>query len=192
MSKTFCPLPWINVSVDTDGSVKPCCISTDYIKNNKGEKFNLGHNSIDEFYNSPDFVEIRHKMLTGQEVKGCSECYEQEKSGGQSQRMLYNNIWPLRLNFHETVDKIKIKYFDLRFGNLCNLKCRSCHPLASTQLQKEVTEIGSSIQKYLPSLPDDFNNWYNTHTANNNILSNIENLEVLYLAGGEPSVNYKE
>ena len=189
MSKTFCPLPWINISVDTDGSVKPCCISTDYIKNDDGKKFNLGTDKISDFYNSPDYVSIRQKMLSGQEVAGCSQCYEQEKSNGFSQRMLYNSIWPLRLNHKEKVDNIKIKYLDLRFGNLCNLKCRSCHPLASSQLQKEINLIGSN--QFLPLMSEDLNSWYTSDICNNNIEEHLDSLELLYLAGGEPSVNEK-
>ena len=77
-TKTFCSLPWVNVSVDPDGSVKTCCISTDFITKEDGTKFNLGHDKLEEIYNSKSFVKIRQQMLDGVEVKGCTRCYEQD------------------------------------------------------------------------------------------------------------------
>ena len=75
MSKTFCVMPWINVSTDPDGTIIPCCISRDVIKKSDGTPYNLGHDKIEDFFNSPDFVNIREKMLKGEKVDGCSQCY---------------------------------------------------------------------------------------------------------------------
>ena len=46
------------------------------------------------------------------------------------------------MNTEERISAItdKIKYFDLRFGNLCNLSCRSCNPTASSQIAKEINK----------------------------------------------------
>ena len=65
-NKSFCPLPWINISVDPDGSVKPCCVSTDFITTEDGSNFNLGKHRLEEILNSPNFVSLRQKMISGQ------------------------------------------------------------------------------------------------------------------------------
>ena len=31
-NKSFCALAWMHISTNTDGSIRPCCVSTDFIK----------------------------------------------------------------------------------------------------------------------------------------------------------------
>ena len=187
--KTFCTLPWINISVDPDGSVKPCCVSTDYITKEDGTKFNLGYDKLDEIYNSKAFVTIREKMLQGMIVEGCSRCYEQEKTSNISHRLSYQNF--IDENKTTVLEKIKIKYFDLRFGNLCNLSCRSCNPTASSQIAKEINNINNADLKkfWYVANSQTLNDWYLTDTFNNNLLEQVENIQLLYLTGGEPTLN---
>jgi hypothetical protein len=95
---TYCVLPWVNITVDPDGSIKPCCVSQDFIKKPTGEKFNLGFDKIEDIVNSKDLVEIRQKMLAGEKVAGCSQCYQHEEYGGKSQRLQYNQMFPLKFS----------------------------------------------------------------------------------------------
>lgn len=187
-SKSFCSLPWVNLSTDPDGSIKPCCISTEHIKKDDGTLFNLGHDSIDSIYNSVHFQDIRTKMLNGDYVKGCDKCYESEKYSGKSNRITYNEKYNLPYN-DKTFKKVAIKYFDLRFGNLCNLKCRSCNPMSSNQIGKEVVELNDDLYSTYNVLPQgDFNNWYKTDIFGKNLDNQINNITDLYITGGEPTL----
>ncbi len=187
MSKSFCIMPWNNVSVDPDGSVKPCCISRDYIKKSDGTKFNLGHDKIEDFYNSPDYIEIRQKMLSGETVPGCSQCTQIESYGKESKRIITNRRFADQLNQTETTVKPDIEYFDLRFGNLCNLKCRSCIPLNSSQLDKQVIEH-PKLKKFYHNSNYNINDWYETEIFDSNLFSNLSHIKLLYITGGEPSL----
>ena len=187
MSKSFCIMPWNNVSVDPDGSVKPCCISRDYIKKSDGTKFNLGHDKIEDFYNSPDYIEIRQKMLSGETVPGCSQCTQIESYGKESKRIITNRRFADQLNQTETTVKSDIEYFDLRFGNLCNLKCRSCIPLNSSQLDKQVIEH-PKLKKFYHNSNYNINDWYETEIFDSNLFSNLSHIKLLYITGGEPSL----
>lgn len=188
ISKTFCILPWLNITVDPSGDVKPCCVSSDYIKKSSGEKYNLGADSIHDIYNSKDFLDIRTKMLNGEKVAGCSQCYVHEEYGGASQRIMYNNIWTERKNTTIITDPA-IEYFDLRFGNLCNLSCRSCNPTNSSVFAKEIHELkDSGMLKYHEKYELTVNEWYNTDMFDANIKSQLDNISMLYLTGGEPTV----
>jgi sulfatase maturation enzyme AslB (radical SAM superfamily) len=193
MSNTFCILPWINISVDPDGSVKPCCISTDYITKNTGQKYNLGYDRIDTIVNSSDFIKIRQDMIDGKPISGCKQCYTQEASGGKSQRMLHNTQWMVPdKSYHEVIEPV-IEYFDLRFGNMCNLSCRSCFPGYSSQMAKDV-ESNEQLTKFHPILTEDLNQWYTTETYRENIEGQFDNIRQLYITGGEPTIiqeNYK-
>lgn len=184
-------MPWNNVSVDPDGSIKPCCISRDYIKKPDGTKYNIGYDKIEDFYNSPDYVSIREKMLKGEPVPGCSQCAQLESYGKESKRILTRKSHPIQTvkMYHEgkTVVKTDIEYFDLRFGNLCNLKCRSCIPLNSTQLDKQVQEH-PELSKFYHNYNYDINEWYETKIYEENVYSNLKHMTTLYITGGEPTL----
>lgn len=187
-NKSFCSLPWVNLSTDPDGSIKPCCISTEHIRKDDGSLFNLGYDSIESIYNSNHFQSIRKQMTNGDAVKGCEKCYLSEKYSGKSSRISYNEKY--NLPYHDlTFKKVAIKYFDLRFGNLCNLKCRSCNPMSSNQIGKEVAELNDNLYSTYNVIPQgDFNDWYKTDIFVQNLDSQISNIRDLYITGGEPSL----
>ena len=188
MSNTFCVLPWLNITVDPNGDIKPCCVSTDFIKKPDGTHFNLGTDTIEDIYNSSDFLSIRQKMLDGEIVSGCSQCYQHERLGGNSQRISYNEKWNNQ-KFTSTIANTKIQYFDLRFGNLCNLSCRSCNPRNSSKFAKEIHELrDTEIRKFHGSYTLSIDDWYETTMFEKNIESQINNVTMLYLTGGEPTV----
>ena len=187
MNKSFCIMPWNNVSVDPDGSIKPCCISKDYIKKPDGTKYNLGYDKIEDFYNSSDYVNIREKMLKGEEVPGCIQCTQNESYGKESKRLITNNRYHNDLIKTSAIANTSIEYFDLRFGNLCNLKCRSCIPINSSQLDKQAIEH-PELQKYYDNFGYNINEWYETETFQENVFSNLEKLNMLYITGGEPTL----
>ena len=191
MTDSYCVLPWVNITVDPNGAIKPCCISHDYIKKEDGTKFNLGYDSIDDIYNSKEYVELRQKMLDNEYISGCDVCYNNEKTGRQSRRLInneqYKEIIPTT-----TQSNLKIKFFDLRFGNLCNLKCRSCNPANSNQIAKEITEINNEdYSNFYPLFDIDSDEWWETDIFDENIKSQVDNIDMIYMTGGEPTVIQK-
>lgn len=191
MNKSFCIMPWNNISVDPDGSIRPCCISGDYIKKPDGTNYNIGYDKIEDFYNSPDYISIREKMLKGEEVSGCANCRQNESYGKKSKRILTNDLFLKLTNKVITNNNViadtNIEYFDLRFGNLCNLKCRSCIPINSTQLDKQVQEH-PELAKFYHNYNYDINEWYETEIYEENVYSNLKHMTTLYITGGEPTL----
>lgn len=187
-NKTFCVLPWTSIAVDPSGNIQPCCISTDSIKKTDGTPYNLGVDKIADIYNSPDYVTMRQKMLAGTEVGGCKRCYQMEKSGDKSHREVYNATFSIQSP--KSLADPNIAYFDLRFGNLCNLNCRSCSPKHSSQLAKEVAALKDStnIAKFLPIKKIEIDDWYNSATYEENISVQYKNIKLIYLTGGEPTI----
>jgi len=200
-NKTFCVLPWIHIASRTNGEVKPCCLSTRIIKKPNGSTYNLGYDSLEDIYNSDEFIDIRKKMIAGEHVSGCETCYRQEESSNFSNRIFYNKEFPSDSIINSSVQQgyrvnFSVKYMDLRFGNLCNLKCRTCTPANSSQLNKEISEIKQSpiISKIYPAVPDNLNEWYTTETFFENLDKAKTQLRVVYLTGGEPTLvegNYR-
>jgi MoaA/NifB/PqqE/SkfB family radical SAM enzyme len=188
MNQSFCVLPWVNLTTDTNGDIKPCCVSIDNIKKEDGTNYNLGKDSIETIYNSKSMIALREKMLNGTLVPGCRQCYNEEKYGGVSNRLHYNKKFEHIKIEGSTVNPI-IRYFDLRFGNLCNLSCRSCNPESSSQLQRELEDISKSNNIPIRlSVREDINSWYKTDICKNNVENQLDNLETLYITGGEPTI----
>ena len=190
-------MPWMNISVDPDGSVKPCCISKQHIKKEDGTPYNLGYDKVEDIVNSPEYVSIREKMIKGEKIDSCVQCYKvEEYSNTQSKRYLYNLNW---LPKPEILNKIKqgsviestVYDFDLRFGNLCNLSCRSCIPVNSSQMEKELLELAdtTNIKKFFQvTTHEDINDWYETERFDENIKRSIDTIRQLYITGGEPTI----
>ena len=185
-----------------DGSAQYCCLSKDAAIV-AGERGNLGRHSVDQLINSPAFCGARKKMLTGEMVPSCSTCYKEEQTGGSSQRITHTEMW---LNkFPELLDRVtsaddftispNVKYLDLRFGNLCNLKCRSCSPLNSSQLMKEASELAAiagpvkefSCFTVYPELLH-INDWYQTDMFEKNLGECYNTVDTVYFTGGEPTL----
>lgn len=200
-NKTFCVLPWIHVASRTNGEVKPCCLSTRVIKKPDGSTYNLGYDTLEEIYNSDEFIDIRKKMVAGEPVSGCETCYRQEESSNFSNRLYYNKEFPSTILVNASIAQdykinINVKYMDLRFGNLCNLKCRTCTPANSSQLNKEIAELPktATLSKIYPVVPDNLNEWYTTEMFFDNLDKTKKYLRVVYLTGGEPTLvegNYR-
>ena len=199
-NKTFCPMPWVNISGDTDGGVRMCCISDEYIKKPSGEKYNLGHDKVEDIINSDDYKKIRQTLIQGKEVAGCNKCYVSEKQNGVSYRKQYIHLWKddpdLIKKYNQSLAgediDCTVQYYDLRFGNLCNLSCRSCFAGASSQFDKDVRALQhTTISKFHGINDKDLNSWYTTDVFTHNVNSQLENIKEYYSTGGEPTLNEK-
>lgn len=194
ISPTFCVLPFVHIATDPDGITKPCCIS--YNRSN----LNFGKDDLDKIFNSDFYRDIRKNMHLGQLVKGCETCYIKEKNSNTSHRLLYNRYFLKNPKIFNIINQSlqnqyrvhdHIHYLDLRFGNLCNLQCRSCNPINSSQLNKEILEIqqqNHDLTKYFAVVDQDFNSWYNTPTFRENFEKSAASLRLLYITGGEPTL----
>lgn len=198
-SDSFCAMPWYHLATEPNGSCKMCCLNNKRAKKD-GVEYNLGYNDIKEIYNSKYFVEARKRMLQGERIESCSHCWTQEDNGGVSQRQTINKIalneYPEILEYIERGKENDFKvdhdpqYYDFRFGNLCNLKCRSCGPLNSSQLAKEFKQLEDKNPSwfYVDPALDNINDWYQTETFKKNVYTNIEKVKKIYFTGGEPTL----
>lgn len=171
--------------VNTDGEAYPCC-TTKY-ENPVG---NVRNNTLVELWNNDKMKEVRKKLLAGEYVEGCKNCYKHEStgSGGFSFRNFANNEFGHHFDLvTETMEDgylpgMNLKYFDVRFSNLCNFKCRTCGDMFSSTWAAESYKQGYGEINGLmhasngdPSLLEQFK-------------PHLGNLEMLYFAGGEPLI----
>lgn len=132
MSDIKCILPWIHLYFDTNGDIRPCCMSP------KTYGGNVSVTSIEDAWNSTLMKQMRLDMLAGRKHDHCTRCYELEDGGIRSFRQASNKDFVNELyrydltNEDGSVDEVDLVHWDVRFSNICNLKCRSCGPQLSS------------------------------------------------------------
>ena len=196
MSKFICSLPWNHISVNPHGWSSVCCEANwdreQSLARNKGDDPVHISKGIDKVINSDTFKSIRREMLSGEVPEACMSCYNIEKVGGHSKR-LRSEIPPSNLlNITNEDGHITpaLSNIELRLGNFCNLKCRSCNAESSTSWINDYNKLKDKIN--LPSSYDHLlsrgvsYDWVEDPDVYLDLLKNIYNPEVLHISGGEP------
>lgn len=186
-SKTFCMYPWIHLNANPSGLAYPCCM-TDH----QHPVGNCKTHSLAQIWNNDSMKQIRKGMLSEQELPGCSRCYEQEKSGFFSGRQSANKHHGhhinrvLETNDDGGLDKFEMIYWDIRFSNLCNLRCRSCGHIYSSQWYRDQAALAGpewrakyQVLNYAGRYETDM--W-------EQLIEHIDHVEQIYFAGGEPLI----
>jgi sulfatase maturation enzyme AslB (radical SAM superfamily) len=173
-------------------------VSSNFLKKENNQKFNLGTDSLHDILNSQHLKQVRQSMLQGELVKGCERCYHDEKFGGKSNRIwhtvhfLKNPSIKNKLDHAISNDNLisTVEYFDIRFGNLCNLACRSCYTGASSQLNREVIKLydTTEISRFQAINHSEDNSWHQTDVFRNNIVTQFNHIDSYYMNGGEPTI----
>lgn len=149
-SKHFCMLPWTHMHAFPDGRAYPCCLS-DYWH----PVGDLRKNTMAEVWNQDPYKTMRKNMLEDKPCKECTKCYEQEQAGFFSMRNESNR------NLGQYIDEVdstlpdgehpefKIRYWDIRFSNLCNFRCRTCGPIFSSNWYNDHVKLYNRVPDVL-------------------------------------------
>ena len=191
--------PFTGLATREDGAIKVCCRSLP-IGNIKNE-------TLEEAWNGEKMREVRGQVLSDERPDVCKPCFDLEDQGVQSlrQRHIANNIPESRVNLYPDALKslttdmtmpFELPTMEIKINNLCNLKCRMCNPLDSTQwkdwnsivehykkednyLVKAVEDLGLTKAPYV-GLFDDKKEWWDSLRK---LLPHFKRVE---FAGGEP------
>lgn len=185
-SKTFCMLPWISINTSPTGAAYPCCIAQ-----HSHKVGTVSESSMMELINSDGMNKLRLDMINGVPNSLCETCYRHEEHGIKSLRKSVNELksaMAFGKYFEEVIDEtddtgkltqFKMRYFDIRLNNICNMKCRTCNSGFSSQWENEDAKQGIklvTIDKYQQSKYVE------------DILLHIPHMDVAYFAGGEPFI----
>lgn len=171
--KYFCKAPFTQMSIDPDGAVLPCCRYTKALGYLKDER-------IDDIWNNQNYKSLRSQFLNGEKPKECADCWHAEESGDKSLRST-QNYWARHMNFKRPEVDTSPLYYEFKTTNVCNLKCRMCGPINSSQIAKEESSI--DVRKHYLS-----NKIIGTH--HEPILKDwLDDCRYILFAGGEPFVN---
>jgi len=177
-SKTFCIFPWIHLHAYPTGEAYPCChAEMNYPVGNCKTQ------TLEQIWRGDAMQQLRDDMLNERPNSACTRCYEQEESGFFSGRRSANKHHGHHIKKLET-NPFEMIYWDIRFSNLCNLRCRSCGHIFSSQWYQDQVKLAG----------DD---WAKKHTVLNyagrtetdmweQLVPHLDHVEQIYFAGGEP------
>jgi radical SAM protein with 4Fe4S-binding SPASM domain len=189
-SKTFCMLPWTHMHAFPDGRAYPCCLA-DYWH----PVGDLRKNTMEEVWNQQPYQTLRSNMLNEQPSKECKKCYEQEENGFFSMRNDANRNYGHHVSEVDSTDsngynpEFRIRYWDVRFSNLCNFRCRSCGPIFSSNWFNDHVKLYNRTPDVLGREMARVE--YTTGDEDGmleQMLPHIPHLEQVYFAGGEPLI----
>lgn len=123
-----------------------CCMANGLITEH-GAPMSLSTHSMDEIWNSAYMRNVRRGMLKGERLSACKACYESEAVSGHSYRTLAG-LTPIPGKISTKADVRKLlgagyraqtrpAFLKLELGNLCNLKCRMCFGVNSSEIERD-------------------------------------------------------
>ena len=192
-NKTFCILPWVHVYTAPTGDALPCCVAD--------PAYSIGNSnnqSIEQLVNSTAMKQLRVDMLNDVENPLCARCYHHERITGSSPRhsaekLMHDYFKESGISYDErvteligntsidgTLNDFKMYYFDIRFNNICNFKCRTCNADFSSQWEQE--DIKENI------IQDRRISKNNSKSLVEEILHHVPYFGHVYFAGGEPLI----
>lgn len=184
-SKVFCMFPWTHLNVTPRGEIYPCC-TTSY----EGSISNTKTSTLKQAFNSESMKKLRLNMLNEVPTDYCDFCYKHEEAGPHSFRKY--SIDNFGQHFDDlvtatqddgSVDEFKMLYFDIRFRNICNFKCRTCGSDFSSQWAAEERLLPGREKYPILFQADD-----GKGTLIEEVLEHIDHIEIAYFAGGEPLI----
>ncbi len=127
--------PFTGLATREDGAICVCCRSHPI-------GF-IDQAPLEYHWNGETMQRIRKQVLRGERPKECEPCFSLEDQGVESlrQRHIKGQIPEARINLypdalsklqHDFTMPFEIPTMELKLNNLCNLKCRMCHPMDST------------------------------------------------------------
>lgn len=172
-NKSLCIWPFIQMNL-SDSYANLCCVSST----------RLAQTTSLRDFNNQTYSTIRQKMLAGEQIPHCQDCYNLESRGIESARIQQTLEWTTRLGLatvNNLQDLTSPRCFEIILDNTCNLQCRMCYPSASSLIEKEYRTLGILHNYVMPTSSERPN-----HLAD---VLQAERIDKLYVTGGEPTAN---
>ena len=189
MKNNFCIIPWISMTSDNAGLVRPCCKFAEKDVQGEYQTPNLKDHSYEDIWNGPEMQAIRQAFLDSKKIPECSSCWKEEAAGVFSNRQQYNTSYMPQINPNDysTTYAKPPRVIDLKLSNVCNFKCRMCDFSYSSLILKEDKAFrGYDISDESYYLSNKILDTKNEDYFFNKIVPNLLQIE---FTGGEPFVS---
>jgi len=170
--KSFCALPWAGVYIQPDGQVRNCAVTKETIGN-------INQQPLADILLGQGNQAIKKDMLADVLHPRCSQCHTLESGQRNDFNQTSNRVWYLKklkntdMEIFDKPENYQLKMLDLRWSNTCNFACVYCGPDLSSAWAKELNEPQHINESALEQSLE-------------YIYNNLNTVEHIYLAGGEP------
>ena len=206
----------MHASIYNNGDYRVCCqchLAKDngVIRKPDNSIYNCRTSPVEETRNASLPKNIRAAMLAGKRHSDCLCCWQEEDAGITSRRQVEVERWKEQLSFTDAIkitqanghldEPPALQYWDIRFGNKCNLKCRMCWPGDSQLWYQDILALGQTwfysndmnLQvkgdaRRKASIEDDPFNWHEENFFWQEIDKQSKDIQRIYIAGGEPLI----
>jgi len=138
-TKPICNAPFVNIYIDINGNVTPCCFNRDDILGN------IFLENIEDIWHSDKAQVIRKQLLNKQYPKGCYAC----ENAIQAKNYYNSGIF----TYSKLDYKAKhIQAIDFELSYWCNLSCIMCN-LHSKEYLLTNEQENTIVNKILPIIP---------------------------------------
>lgn len=213
---TFCPLAWNSINLRNNGDLRICCNTNSYspqkgiMRKEDGTPYNAGRDDLNDARNAEILKDVRVSMMKSEWNPECERCRQEELNGIKSRREYESDDWDLTLedaiektNEDGSIDPkdFDLEFFDIRYGNFCNLKCRMCGPtdshswyedhvkLYNTTKYKDTHDLIQLTKNAKGRWSTDQYDWFkNSNFYWNNFEKHTNKAKKLYIVGGEPLI----
>lgn len=199
LPENFCVAPFLQLTTHPTGSFSPC----PYLGGTVWKNY---YPTILERWRSADLEALREDFVNNKQNPICSRCWHEEKNNKQSLR---KRLWdPVnKTSDYSTINNSNIvedltqglddkkylagmKMLTIKNGNVCNAKCRVCHPGDSSRWAVEdAARLQKVTGKTYYNIGQVEKNW--TDEQIQEIIDLSPTLDRLELFGGEPLYNKK-
>lgn len=206
-NNVFCVAPFTHTYLSPQSERRMCCASrekaswaTQYLDAEAADK-NSEYRpaTLDEHWNSPYMMDIRRRLMAGEEIPQCQVCNDKILNISVYRDYFNKTLFPDKIDecFEKTRDdgftEMKPISFDYRISNLCNFKCRMCGDQLSSAWEQEKRSMGHYenghdlwAQKENKAIIEKFQ----TEVAEKELWQAVKEkrVEEIYWVGGEPTI----
>jgi MoaA/NifB/PqqE/SkfB family radical SAM enzyme len=173
----------MHLNVQPNGEVFQCCMAP-----HDRPVGDVTKNTLPEIWNNHSMKDIRRKMVKGIKPKLCQRCFMMEDNGVASPRNTFNEFFKKDIKSHTRHtdesghnNKFILKYWDFRWSNICNFKCRMCGTFASSKWEEDEKALHGQtyggLNNFRAEAKEDVFKYVDQF---------IDDVEEVYFAGGEP------
>jgi len=160
---------WFNnhISLDSIGTVRPCCAWR--ATGDEPQVYELINYKNSDFYNK-----IKEQFNNDIWPTGCKDCELEEAEGQSSMRL-----------------ETKLRDAEVKFGNVCNLSCAMCSPTNSSLIDTEYSQMRDKgyTHPLINRTASVFNKWYEDEEQLDQVAQFLSDRQLIRFTGGEPTVN---
>lgn len=197
LPENFCVAPFVQCTTHPSASFSPC----PYLG---GTTWKTKNDSILSQWKGPGIESLRTSFINNKKSPICNRCWDEEKNGKQSLRLRlfdpvnhtseFSFITNKMTYADDIINKINDKSYmygpevlTIKNGNVCNAKCRVCHPDDSSRWGADANQLKERVGKEYYRINSMETNW--TDKQLDEIVSMSAGFKRLELFGGEPMYN---